>query len=84
MGLKDEIRSTVEPQMPTTVQKASILAKIQQKLMERQKGKYTRGPQQFRPYATAKTNNKAQSQSSSLWKEGQTTSRLQKCQWLML
>jgi len=29
MGLKDDIRGTVEPQMPTTVQKASILAKIQ-------------------------------------------------------
>jgi hypothetical protein len=37
MGLKHEIRSIVETQMPSTVQKATILAKVQQKLMERQK-----------------------------------------------
>jgi hypothetical protein len=30
-GLKDETRGPVESQMPTTVQRASILAKIQQK-----------------------------------------------------
>lgn len=27
-GLKEEIRGTVEPQMPTTVQKASTIARI--------------------------------------------------------
>jgi hypothetical protein len=48
MGLQDDIRGTMEPQMPTTVQKASILAKIQQKLLERNKGRYNRAPNQFR------------------------------------
>jgi len=65
-GLKDEIRSMVEPQMPTIVQKASILAKIQQKLVDRNKGKSNRIPQHFRPYTPVKIDTKPQAQSSTL------------------
>jgi hypothetical protein len=71
MGLKDEIRSNVEPHMPTTVQKASILAKIQQKFLERNKSKYNRAAQPFRQYAQAKHDNKIQAPSSTLWKDRQ-------------
>jgi hypothetical protein len=39
-GLKEEIRGTVEPQMPTSVHKASIIAKIQQGMIERNKARY--------------------------------------------
>jgi hypothetical protein len=39
-GLKEEIRSTVEPQMPPTVHKASIIAKIQQGVQDRNKIRY--------------------------------------------
>lgn len=39
-GLKDEIRAVVEPQMPPTVKKASTIAKIQQKVVDRSKLKY--------------------------------------------
>ena len=70
-GLKDEIRSMVEPQMPTIVQKASILAKIQQKLVDRNKGKSNRIPQHFRPYTPVKIDTKPQAQSSTLWKDRQ-------------
>jgi len=33
-GLKEEIRTTVEPQMPQTVQKTSTIARIQQGMLE--------------------------------------------------
>jgi len=39
-GLKEEIRAAVEPQMPTTVQKASTIARIQQGMLERSKSRY--------------------------------------------
>jgi AMMECR1 domain-containing protein len=38
-GLKDEIRWTVQSQLPDTVDKAGILARIQQQVLERQKFK---------------------------------------------
>ena len=41
-GLKEEIRTTVEPQMPQTVQKASTIARIQQGMLERSKTRYNR------------------------------------------
>jgi len=39
-GLKEEIRAAVEPQMPTTVQKASTIARIQQGMLEHSKSRY--------------------------------------------
>jgi len=39
--------------------------------VERNKGKYNRVPQQFRPYTPAKSDNKIQAQSSTLWKDRQ-------------
>lgn len=38
--LRDDIRVVVEPQVPTTVERETIIAKIQQKILDRQKLKY--------------------------------------------
>jgi len=39
-GLKEDIRAIVEPQVPTTIERAAIIAKIQQRVLERSKLKY--------------------------------------------
>jgi hypothetical protein len=39
-GLKEEIRATVEPQMLPIVKRAVVIAKIQQKVVDRGKLKY--------------------------------------------
>jgi hypothetical protein len=39
-GLRDDIHAVVEPQVPTTVEKATVIARIQQKVVDRQKLKY--------------------------------------------
>lgn len=36
-GLKDDIRAVVEPQVPTTIERVAVIAKIQQKVLERAK-----------------------------------------------
>jgi hypothetical protein len=70
-GLKDEIRWTVQSQLPDTVDKAGILARIQQQVLERQKFKapisYNTKPAPAFP--RAETN--PQQASSTLWKERQ-------------
>lgn len=71
MGLKQEIRSTLEPQLPPTVNRASILAKIQQRVIERGKAKYTRPTTQYKQYTAPKPDNKAPAQPHTLWKDRQ-------------
>jgi hypothetical protein len=39
-SLKDDIRAVVEPQVPTTMERAAVIARIQQKVLERSKLKY--------------------------------------------
>jgi len=70
-GLKEEIRTTVEPQMPQTVQKASTIARIQQGMLERSKTRYNRSNSQVRPYGPPKTEYKQPQQISTLWKDRQ-------------
>jgi hypothetical protein len=41
-GLKDDIRATVEPHVPLTVDRAALIAKIQQRTLNRHKNKYNR------------------------------------------
>jgi hypothetical protein len=41
-GLKEEVRAVVEPQVPTTVKRAVVIARIQQKVLDRGKYKYQR------------------------------------------
>lgn len=71
MGLKEELRGTVEAQMPTTVLRASILAKVQQKVLDRTKAKYTRSPNQFRYYNASNPEGKQAVPTSLLWKDRQ-------------
>jgi hypothetical protein len=42
-GLKKEIMATVEPHVPMTVERASVIARIQQRTLERNKNKYIKG-----------------------------------------
>ena len=68
-GLKEEIRGTVEPQMPQTEQKASNVARIQQGMIERNKTRYNWANNQIRPYAPPKADYKPLQQTSTLWKD---------------
>lgn len=52
-GLKDEIRGVVQSQVPDTVDRASMLAKVQQQLLDKAKFKTNR------PYASSRTANVA-------------------------
>jgi hypothetical protein len=71
MGLKEELRGTVEAQMPSTVLRASILAKVQQKVLDRSRPKYTRQNNLFKPYQVAKAENKQATPPTLLWKDRQ-------------
>ena len=51
-GLKDEIRAMVEPHVPVTVERATVIAKIQQRTLERSKSKYNRAAPPQKPAAT--------------------------------
>lgn len=70
MGFKEEIRSIVEPQLPTTVHKASIIAKIQRGVLERNKAKYARNTTQAKPFLP-RVDNRTTAQQSPLWKDRQ-------------
>jgi len=70
-GLKDELRGTVEAQMPTTVLKASIIAKIQQGVLERAKAKQTKHHYQQRTYQPQRQDIKPHPQAPSLWRDRQ-------------
>jgi len=70
-GLKEEIRGTVESQMPTTVHKASITAKVQQGVHDRNKARYQRNANQPKPYMPPRIENKPAPQPTSLWRDRQ-------------
>lgn len=60
-GLRDDIRATVEPHVPLTVDRATLIAKIQQRTLDRSKAKYNRNNNaakpQFAKNDTGNTNN---------------------------
>jgi hypothetical protein len=70
-GLKEEIRGTVEAQMPTTIHKASIISRVQQGVVERSKARANRPQHQIRPYYQQKQDNKPPQQNTSLWQDRQ-------------
>jgi len=43
-GLRDDIKATVEPHVPVTVDRAVVIAKIQQRTLERNKSKSNKNP----------------------------------------
>jgi hypothetical protein len=71
MGLRDDIRGMVEAQMPTTVLKASTLAKVQQMVLEHSKPKFNKSTPQHKQYHQPKCESKQNMQSSLLWKDRQ-------------
>ena len=48
-GLKEDIKATVEPLVPIIVERAALIAKIQQKVMDRSKQKLQRNNPGARP-----------------------------------
>jgi hypothetical protein len=57
--------------MPPTVHKASIIAKIQQGVQDRNKNRYQKAANQQRQYMPQRLDTKPPTQSSSLWKDRQ-------------
>jgi len=71
-GLKPEIQPAVQLQLPNKVTKAILLAKIQQKMLERGKYKAQRPPSQFRSQSTGgRLDIKQPTSSNNLWRERQ-------------
>jgi hypothetical protein len=71
MGLKEELRGTMEAHMPTTVLRASILAKVQQRMLDRSKPKFARTTNQYKPYNTRKPKTKPATPPTLLWQDRQ-------------
>jgi hypothetical protein len=59
LGLKPEIRSSIEMQLPDSVVKAAILAFVQEQLLERTRKGPFKGGFQKTTYATDKSNHKS-------------------------
>lgn len=71
-GLKEDIQPAVQMQLPDKVTKAILLAKMQQKMLDRGKYKAQRVSNQVKPYSPAgRADSKQQSSSSNLWRERQ-------------
>jgi len=69
-GLREDIRVVVEPQVPTTVDRAVIIAKIQQKVVDRSKLKGPAKPMAPKPFA-AKPEAKQATTYTNLWRDKQ-------------
>ena len=69
-GLKEDIKATVEPQVPITVERAALIAKIQQKVLDRSKQKLQRNNPGARPQQQ-RTDNKPTTTYGNLWRDRQ-------------
>ena len=69
-GLKEDIRAGVEPHTPTTVRQAAIIAKIQQRNVERTKLKYQR-PNNPPKNQYQKPDNRQPTTYGNLWRDKQ-------------
>jgi hypothetical protein len=69
-GLRDDIRAMVEPQVSTTVERATIIARIQQKMVDRQKLKYQTRNAQAKALP-AKQEAKPATHYGNLWRDKQ-------------
>jgi hypothetical protein len=70
-GLKEEIRGIVEAQRPTTVDRASLIARVQQRVVERSKNRYHRPLPLPRQNLQPRTDNKPQLPAGQLWRDRQ-------------
>ncbi|WVZ78969.1 hypothetical protein U9M48_026604 [Paspalum notatum var. saurae] len=68
-SLKDDIRGVVEPQVPSTVEQASRIAKIQQRLLDRNRAKF--GKSTKPSHVAGKADIKTTTPSTSFWKDRQ-------------
>jgi hypothetical protein len=72
-GLKPEIGNVVQSQIPDTLERAMLLARIQQQVIEKGKTKWTKPSTCYKATAPAlKNDSKGNGQLSPLWKERQT------------
>ena len=69
-GLRDDIRAMVEPQVPATVETAAVIAKIQQKVADRQKHKFQNRNVQTK-HPQVRTDNKPANHYGNLWRDKQ-------------
>lgn len=69
-GLRDDIKAIVEPQVPLTVDRAALIAKIQQKVLDRSKHKFQRQIQANRPQQQ-RQEGKQTTPYGSLWRDRQ-------------
>ncbi|GJN02857.1 hypothetical protein PR202_ga20245 [Eleusine coracana subsp. coracana] len=70
-GLKEGIREGVQAQIPETVERAVLLAQIQQETQERHKYRPSKPANTAKPGSTPKLDNKHSAGSSEYWKERQ-------------
>ncbi|RLN11703.1 hypothetical protein C2845_PM09G18080 [Panicum miliaceum] len=71
-GLKFELRAGVQSQVPDTVKKAVMLAKVQQQLLDSKKFAKSRSPTLYKSsMAVSKSDSRPSSSTCSLWKERQ-------------
>lgn len=70
-GLKDEIRAVVEPQVPTTVNRAAIIARIQQKVVDRSKLKFQRNAPGPKHNAPPRADARPNQSPGTLWRDRQ-------------
>jgi len=71
-GLRDDIQTAVQLQLPDKVNKAILLAKIQPKMLDRGKYKAQRIATQGKsPFVGGKSDGKQQTHTSTLWRERQ-------------
>lgn len=72
-GLKPEIGAVVQSQVPHNVDRAILLAKVQQQVLEKGRQKMQKNSGASKSYfSTTRTDQKSQVGNSNLWKERQT------------
>lgn len=71
LGLKEEIRVVVEPQVPKSVDTAAVIVRIQQKLVDRGKMKYHKNMGQNKPPQVQKPDTKPNQQGNLNWRDRQ-------------
>lgn len=69
-GLNDDIKATIEPQVLVTVDGATLIAKIQQKVLDRSKQKFQRNNQATKPQQQ-RTEAKPATTYGNLWRDRQ-------------
>jgi len=71
LGLKDELRPTVEMQLPDTMTKAATLAAVQESLLRRNRKSFTKSPSSKAVSPPAKLDTTSQFSAGELWKARQ-------------